>query len=315
MKGNDEEDLRLFVTGMMATCTALELGHYFEWFGEIEDVREIKLEISSSKSFIVVPANQKIFSDILEYVQREDLTFQGRQLHCQPFASGEKLKNLNQQLSSRRVLLKRVPSYITPFLLKQELEMAVGKISRIFAYQSDVPKRSTQSGGLHQKKFQTYSIIFEEQKAADTLVRFNSYWLQGYPDPIIVEKYDFKVVRRKSKVRGAIRGNKGSGRGGTSSSVTRSDGKRFENWKESIETGYKKPTKPHDKSEPRKKKPIKVASEDKLKHLKIDINDRAHFLKPTSSKYFRAISKFNKQPESNLQLRILVPKLQRLPHC
>ena len=257
---------KLFVSGVTQQCTEEELKGFFSWFGHIRYVKVLKYHFSRSRSFLVTTNNSGVYSRIL---QSQNLMFGERILHCKPYIERDaNLKAILQDNNNRRVVLKKVPSSIQESEVKILIEeLAGGTIERIFSYRSDLAGTNVYKKC---RRYKAYSILFACRTAADRLS-------------------DMRIVR--------------VGRTGAhGSAVERYRTGRSEEGGATVLRDDRARTGSHFSEQ-------KVASCGRLqdnKHSRVDVNDKVHFLKPTSRVYFTSNTKFQAQPDFRLQVRLLV---------
>lgn len=297
-------DLRLFVTGMDRSFTAKDLWGYLERFGSLVLIQEHKKVNYGSKGFIVTAGDRYTYSAILESNQ---LIFEGRALNCQPFFDSiHQLKRFNQDMNSRRVLLKRVPSNLSTAHVREVLEKRAGPIAKIYAYQSDLQAQQPHLG--LKRRFQTFSVLFHNRDSAQQVILLEEIQLDAESEPAIVESFNFEKIKKKIHPQSQythIQKNLTK----KVMIVDRSD------------TGFvtdREFNKPRSNLQPKYTSSpqgtgVEVLS-DISKYNRIDINANVHSLKPTCTTYFNLNKKFKSQPESGLLLRLLIRRPQDRGH-
>lgn len=119
-----------------------------------------------------------------KYVQ-----FMGRTLTLAPFKSGSDLFAQNMLMNEKRVILKRVPAYITEARLTEILEFTYGPLETIFQFKPVNPMDTTNLKGEQKPRYSVFSVVFKEAVDARQLIEIGCLQLKnGYR--VRVEKFE-----------------------------------------------------------------------------------------------------------------------------
>ena len=156
-----ERNFFIFVSGIPRRTFAKSVNIFFANLGFHTFVVSQYLEISPSEwpidsgYCLMGTRSKQAFETLLNHSHFE---FQGRQLKVQPQLTGLQLYKLNRSYNKRRILLKRVPGYISTEEIKRCLEKHFGRISEFFELKSEMSY-------YHQidenRKNKTFSVMFE----------------------------------------------------------------------------------------------------------------------------------------------------------
>ena len=185
--------LRIHVAGVPSRVKQSELLHFFESFGPIVSVepRPCKEDITispgkSSKTYWVLRlANEDTYLRILS--EKQVVLF-GRSIHVSPMFSGRDLIMHNRENTKKRVLIKKVPSWVTEEQLLSAIESQIGKVEAYFKYETDSHKAKKHDSKKKIRKVCTYSVTMQEKSDRDQLIALGQLKLTAEIS-VPVEKY------------------------------------------------------------------------------------------------------------------------------
>lgn len=231
----------IFVGGVPMNATKYEIEHCFSFIGSLQRVeaidedysrssisinnsafysengKQLKNNCSAARDFqgsltsgscILVVSSKHDYEKI---IRKSIFYIHQRKLICKPFVSGKKLFRLNHDINRRRVIVKKVPSDFSESQVQKVFESEFGTISHIFIFQDfkvqQESSRNFSKPGRSQKKYLTYSILFNEvisaKKASDRgFLRFSK---GGISFMVEVLKYSNKKRKNPNNVRSSIR--------------------------------------------------------------------------------------------------------------
>ena len=197
---NSRSSRRLFVTGIPADCPVSEVFWYFGQFGSLERI-EVQLTVNHTRAFILTASDTASFEAIL--YPSSPHYYAGRFLQCEPFERGEALLKHNIRNNKKRVIIKRVPSFLSAEELRRWLESTVGQVQSMFMYSTDdVSKRLA----ADKRKYRSYSVIFLEGKSVSQLLQLQRIQFIPGMDYTIFEKFKPPRENRSKKVVGKPKG-------------------------------------------------------------------------------------------------------------
>jgi hypothetical protein len=200
------QKLLIFIAGAPAKSTKHELLEFFRRIGSINsiqprlcrgDLRRETLPYPPTKVYWLLEA-----SDLASYyaiLGSEPCMFQDRKLYLAPFKSGTQLIVHNNGIAKRRVLVKKVPSWLPETSLMAMIEKGFGPIATYFKFQSDVSNLETLQDTQKPRRFFTYSVTFQNKSDRDDIV--SSGFVQITQDvAVAVEKFVHLSVSKKKKL-------------------------------------------------------------------------------------------------------------------
>lgn len=159
----------IFVSGFSKHTTAGQVWEYFSGFCKLH-VEKYESFFKSNPTnqqfpggdgyFVLHGLNLTAYNHILQVPH----LFAGRSLETSPLKSGTELIVHNYQRNLRKVLLKKVPLFLSQESLLAQLTQAFGPVERIFSYKSD--KIVTAALCAAHQKTSTYSVTFRHKVAA-----------------------------------------------------------------------------------------------------------------------------------------------------
>ena len=174
------KEYRVFVAGMPSSLKLRYVKEYFSLIGPITKVEPVNpkqseeaaikssdlLEQSCKKGCCVITTDcEDTFNKLIGGTCFRML---GRQIICKKYLESDELAAHNQKINQQRLLLKRVPSYISEELLRQFLSAQFGPVQVLYPFKT----QKLQGGSLLEKivkNFQTYSVTFEDQALSHRL--------------------------------------------------------------------------------------------------------------------------------------------------
>lgn len=261
-------DKMFFVSGLPSSASSSSIITYFQQFGEVRLHRlgqkkfvsnrlNHRSEASTYGGFCVIEALNHQTFDLIE-MSRHSLVFQGRSIVLTKYRQGAELYQHSDLLTSRKIILKKVPAQTDPQALQDFFEKNFGVIIRMFKFQAESFSKS-----IHKqlkRNFHSYSVEFQEQEAAQKAAEIRNLVIRlagGDMISIIVEKYQKKQVHK----------------GETKNAQTKKD------FKKNKESSFRAPPQNLHFSEKA------ISAWTKQPQRKMVIDDH-HYLKPTSRQYF-----------------------------
>lgn len=188
--------LEIYVAGVHSKTKQIELLHFFESFGPIVSVEprpckddkgfHIKSNPWTSRVYWIVRAGDyETYKNILD---SKSIMFFGRTLYMSPVMTGRDLILHSKLKSKKRVLIKKVPSWVTEEQLLSAIESQIGKVEAYFKYETDSHKAKKHDSKKKIRKVCTYSVTMQEKHCRDQLIGLG--WLKITPEiSVPVEKY------------------------------------------------------------------------------------------------------------------------------
>lgn len=289
----------IFVTGLPSKTTVQTVLDHFSQFGQVimyqqptgakcQRVLQNHPSVNIKRGFCILQTASEItYKQVLSY----DEPFLGRNLAIGPFRQGSQLWNHNEQVSSRRVIVKKVPTSVTEEILKEFLENEFGGIRRMYCYAAE----SSQKAAKREKtrKTNTYSVEFVQENSAIQAAKTGQICMKSYP--LIIEKFEKKTP----SVFGEI-----------PSKFNKSSFDTYENNSRNLSNGQYQPRNLLTSSE------YKHQQKYNQQTKPIGQSDTTyHHVRPTNKQYFLERDNFSTLSQdsdsSNYQVRVCVPK-QRL---
>ena len=119
--------------------------------------------------------------------QEQRHRFMGRSLFCQGFKRGKGLLIHNSIISSRRVVVKRVPLRMEAAQVNQLLESLVGRVESIYEFKSDAQDKEFYKD--LPKRFKSFSVTLSSfEDAAQICKPLQVFY--GSDEHIVIERFD-----------------------------------------------------------------------------------------------------------------------------
>lgn len=189
----------VYVAGLPPSADGKAVKHYFESFGGVLRVgfhtsADSNPNCSTKKKFFF-----KVSMDGREALERVLATDRhillGRRLFCQEYRTGQQLARHILEISSRRVIVKRVPEWLSEHALRFLLEKRAGEVETIYEFKSDRTEPSPE-----RRKFKSYSITFIDPSSADLIADLSPMHIRPRIS-ILIERYDPKMSSATSAKR------------------------------------------------------------------------------------------------------------------
>lgn len=180
------------VAGVNSSISRSVLYRYFGAFGAIK-----KIEFIQSTNSIRMICRMLI-DDHLTYMRilvAKNHTLLGRTLTCLPFLEGRALQTFNYSQNKCRVVLKRVPTFITEGMLVGCLENQVGRVAYIHRYKSE-----SEYHKLSNRKYSCFLVSFSSPKSTTKMLsseQQTTFYLKMYETT--VNCYRFKTSYNEKK--------------------------------------------------------------------------------------------------------------------
>ena len=190
----------IFITGIPSKTTSAAVLDHFRRFGGVaiyrleqcakgQRVLHNHAAANIKRGFCVLQAScETTYQKILA----SRAPFFGRSLAIGPFRQGSALWNHNEQVSSRRVIVKKVSSLVSEATLRLALETEIGPIRRMYRFAAESSEKAAKKE--KNRKTNTYSVEFVEDTSADKAAHFKAFFLTGVNTPLIIEKYQKKIT-------------------------------------------------------------------------------------------------------------------------
>lgn len=161
------KNLLIYVAGIPNKTSVSELEDCFYFLGFSVKVeanknqsQRVRRTDTLTEGYCVISV--KCTSAYDEILTSKEIILKKRRLMCKPYLTGAGLYKQNAINNRKRVILKYVPSYISPRELKHFIETSYGKIEQFFAFKSESESSQIGLG----RKFTSYSIMFLESDVA-----------------------------------------------------------------------------------------------------------------------------------------------------
>lgn len=171
------DSLSIFLAGAPGTSSAFSLQQFFQQFGKIYSVEAKPCRgeelVSSQKTskpkyfWIIRTSDKETFDRIMS---ARPIYFAGRKLHLTAFRSGIQLILHNHRTSKKRVLVKRVPTWIDESYLINLIEQNYGKIQTYFRFEPDPSKPQNANLSAPARHSFTYSVTFLRKSDRDSII-------------------------------------------------------------------------------------------------------------------------------------------------
>jgi hypothetical protein len=188
------QNLQIYVAGVHSKTKHSEILHFFESFGPIVSVEpkpckpdaafgsELAKQQIPKSYWIVEAGDTETYSKILTV---KNCTLFGRSLCLLPFMAGEDLILHSKLKSKKRVLIKKVPSWVTEEQLLAAIE---SQVEAYFKYETDSHKAKKLDSKKKIRKVCTYSVTMRSRSDRETFVAAG--YLRLTPEVSVpVEKY------------------------------------------------------------------------------------------------------------------------------
>jgi hypothetical protein len=198
------QNFKIYVAGVHSRTKPLELLHFFESFGPIVSVEpkpckaDTATDTKPSKSgaqksyWIIEARDSQTYNKIL--TSKNCILF-GRSLCLLPFMDGEDLILHSKLKSKKRVLIKKVPSWVTEEQLLAAIESQIGKVEAYFKYETDSHKAKKLDSKKKIRKVCTYSVTMRNKQDREKFVQAGHLKLTS-DITVQVEKY----ISKKSQM-------------------------------------------------------------------------------------------------------------------
>lgn len=207
----NNQELRLFVSGFSRQTTTAQVAAYFSLYGQAQVEKydsyfkrdEARARFKGGEGYFILCEMDPItYKQILEARPHRILN---RCLEVCPLKTGLDLIMYNYQKNQRRVLIKKVPASTEELHFLDIIGSNFGPVEQYFGYKSDNLAR--QSRFISQKRFITYSVIFQEKASAVKAIRQGFISLRTIDGEFIanVEKFKRSVVSEQNPLESAIR--------------------------------------------------------------------------------------------------------------
>jgi hypothetical protein len=179
----------LFVAGVPANTSFRTLLNYFLTFGQIDSLIPIK---GKKNGCYLLKSNDLLALHAIKNFKSH--CYEGRSLQISEFLTGEHLATYNQQINSRRVIVKKVLSYWTESQVEKILSEKFGSVQSIYRFKAK--SQHTQSLREHRYNVQTYSVLFESSESALAAAKTHELLIGQDSLPILIERYQRKAQLR-----------------------------------------------------------------------------------------------------------------------
>ena len=141
----------IFVAGLPSSTTEEAVKQFFEALGPVRNVQVIKIDSKKEDTqkrriFCRLQITSEAFYQHL--ISNKNIKFSSRLLFCQEYKSGKKLTAHSSNLNARRVVVKKVPRYLSLANVYRALEAAAGTIEILYEYKPDDHDSKAQQGYL-----------------------------------------------------------------------------------------------------------------------------------------------------------------------
>lgn len=192
----------IFVTGIPSKTTCKEVLDHFGRFGRVQMYRlpatakcqrvlQNHASVNIKRGFCILQAISEITYNLILGSSEH---FQGRSLAIGPFRQGSALWTHNEHVTSRRVIIKKVPSAVSEENLRRALETDFGTITRMYRFAAESSLKAVKRE--KSRKTNTYSVEFVEESSACQAAQDSQYFLRGFTSPLIIEKF----VKKSSQI-------------------------------------------------------------------------------------------------------------------
>lgn len=176
----------LFVAGTPRQLGEGDLYNYFRKFGPVVHFEERRSSDVKSPTFKLVVADQQTYHSILNSTHN----LYGRNLFVKPFKTGQGLVRQNLQTNKRRVIAKRVPSWLSEFLFQAWITKMAGPVDKLFAFDPD-------NSDPRQRLVRSYSILFFTREGASRLAEIGEF---AFPMSNSVTEFKKFKVSKQTKI-------------------------------------------------------------------------------------------------------------------
>ena len=178
----------LFVTGVAAYGTIQQVYEYFSGFGNIKYVKLIHLN-NQKLAFKITTDN----ATCLKILNSKNHWIDGRNIQCNLFISGNDLIKKNIKMNKCRIIIKKVPSFISIHQLKNAVELMYGEINTIFQFKSD-SNMGTETSIRGKKMYSSYSVLFSKKESVAKIAT-ESFYLHDCDTSVIIEKFQCRRTK------------------------------------------------------------------------------------------------------------------------
>lgn len=187
---------KVFVAGIPRGVSSLSAAKFFQFYGDFYLVsphgqRNSDLQSGvneeSSKGHCVLACSERWQADTL--VNQRYFKYMGRTLTVSHHMTGTQLIIQNKMLNQCRLILKRVPGYLTEESLAKEISKKHGRVTAIFQFKNAIPQKES----TKRHPFGVFSVVMENKQIADKLAAQGQIVFSDC-SCALVEKYDKRVV-------------------------------------------------------------------------------------------------------------------------
>lgn len=316
----------LLVTGLRRYQRKEQVEEYFSQFGHVEVVAP-SLDYTEEQEFVLLVRDVATAREILRTSESDGLTFSGQLVHCYDLDDPPVLYSPSHA-ASNQLIMKITPTGLSPSELKATLQYFGWETFCIKSFSSDIKK--PYFGSNASQTYQTFYLELKSQLAAEYLIRKQvvkiSPPLHHHTLHIKIEPYSSKSTQIHPPPRPEFHSwQKDTKKSATSvispfpfRPVSHHMNSRQPNPYQTSHGGlpsskrqqsaFSKPSRKRAKQGSRKHDP-KIndtpGAEGSNKYLRMDINAKAHWMKPTSSDYFSVIKR--QSTFSNFTFRLVAP--------
>lgn len=190
-------DRLLFVTGIPSRASLLDLETHFSRFGKVTILKLTSLRkggrvvpanpISNiRRGFCVLSTEDKATFDAI--MGSSSVLFEERELLIGRFRQGAELESYNTYVSSRRVLLKKVPTTIDQQILRCLIEERFGATARMYRYGAESRQKADRKDW--RRPHYTYCVDFEAVSSANHATAIRRLELPQIGCSIQIDRYN-----------------------------------------------------------------------------------------------------------------------------
>ncbi len=185
---------RLFVNGIPSRVAPIAVYDYFSFYGRVKmqrlgpgnsltTVLPAKAHVNTRRGFCVLLAEDQ---QTLESILSRSHEFMGRTLGVNRFRQGQELFAYFNKISSRRVIIKRVPTTVSVEDVQSLLENLFGSVERIYRFEAESLDKAARKE--KRRRTFTYSVEFHLSQDAEKAVNLGEITFEDGVKAII-EKY------------------------------------------------------------------------------------------------------------------------------
>jgi hypothetical protein len=185
----------VYVAGLPPAIDHSGLKAYFRNFGR---VNKIFIYTQNAQSPNSAAAKVKLHCKVTVHdeptyrriLSERNHCFMGRNLFCQEFKKGRELSDHNAHVKTRRVIVKKVPSYYSEHKLLELIQARVGAVDTIYEFKTDAQNLPTVG-----KRFKSFSVSFRQPEALDTIPGSLAISLPDSHHRIIIERFEQRLFK------------------------------------------------------------------------------------------------------------------------